>query len=329
MIVESVAMFGLGARRGLDACSSSHGTFAILALDHRQNLRRELAPADPGSVTYDDMVAFKRAVVRALASSVTGMLLDPEYGAAQCVADGSLPGDVGLVVAIEATGYQGPAEARESSVLRGWSVDQAKRMGASAAKLLLYYHPAASSAQRQEDLLATVAAACRDADLPLFVEALGFSIRPNQKLIGEERRRVVIETARRLTSIGGDVLKAQFPYDDAVGDRARWADACTELDAASTLPWVLLSGGVRQDLFEAEAEAACRAGASGVLAGRSVWADAATMPPADRERFLTTTARERMARLSSIVEDLARPWHERQSPITLAEAPGEGWYTRY
>jgi tagatose 1,6-diphosphate aldolase len=329
MTMEPAVMFALGARRGLDACSSANGTFAILALDHRQNLRRELAPDDPASVSYADMVEFKRAVVRALASSVTGMLLDPEYGAAQCVADGSLPGDVGLVVAIEATGYGGPPEARESSVLRGWSVEQAKRMGASAAKLLLYYHPAASSAPRQEALLDTVAAACSAAELPLFVEALGFSIRPNEKLRGEERRHVVIETARRLTAIGGDVLKAEFPYDDMATDRAGWAEACAELNEASALPWVLLSGGVSRELFEAQAEAACRAGASGVLAGRSVWAEAATMGPADRERFLTTTARERMARLSSIVEDLARPWHDRQSPITLAEAPGEGWYTRY
>ena len=50
------------------------------------------------------------------------------------------------------------------------------------------------------------------------------------KLGGEARRRVVIETARRLTAIGGDILKAEFPYDPAVMDRGRWRDACAELD---------------------------------------------------------------------------------------------------
>ena len=135
--------YALGTRRGLDACASARGTFAVLALDHRQNLRRELRPDDPAAVTYEEMVAFKRAVVRALAPVATGTLLDPEIGAAQCIADGSLPGSAGLLVAIEATGYEGPSTARISRVLDGWSVEQAKRIGASAAKLLVYYHPEA------------------------------------------------------------------------------------------------------------------------------------------------------------------------------------------
>ena len=127
----------LGARRGLAACASERGTFAVLALDHRQNLRRELRPDDPSAVTFDEMVAFKRAVVRALASVATGTLLDPEIGAAQAIADGSLPARAGLIVAIEATGFEGASTARVSRVLDGWSVEQAKRIGASAAKLLI------------------------------------------------------------------------------------------------------------------------------------------------------------------------------------------------
>ena len=31
--------YALGARRGIAACASTRGTFAVLALDHRQNLR--------------------------------------------------------------------------------------------------------------------------------------------------------------------------------------------------------------------------------------------------------------------------------------------------
>ena len=88
---------GLPARRvrGLDACSAPGGTFTVLALDHRQNLRKELRPADPGSVTDGEMVEFKRAVVRALGSAGTGVLLDPEIGVGPAIADGSLPGGPG------------------------------------------------------------------------------------------------------------------------------------------------------------------------------------------------------------------------------------------
>ncbi len=183
--------FLLGTRRGLEACASARGTFAVLALDHRQNLRKELHPDAPETTSYDEMVAFKRAVIRALASHATGSLLDPEVGAAQCIADGSLPGRAGVLVAIEATGYDGPPTARVSRVLPGWSVEQAKRMGASAAKLLVYYHPDAANAADQERFVADVAAACHAADLALFVEPLGFDPVTGGKLLGEARRRCV------------------------------------------------------------------------------------------------------------------------------------------
>ncbi|HEX7473256.1 MAG TPA: tagatose 1,6-diphosphate aldolase, partial [Candidatus Limnocylindrales bacterium] len=292
----------LGTRRGLSACASERGTFVVLALDHRQNLRRELRPDAPDSVTYDEMVEFKRAVVRALAPVATGTLLDPEIGAAQAIHDGSMPERAGLIVAIEATGYVGLETARVSRVLDGWSVEKVKRMGASAAKLLVYYHPDAPNAADQERFVAEIAEACRALDLALFVEPLSFSLVAGQKLTGEARRRVVVETARRLTAIGGDILKAEFPYDAGVVDRDAWAEACRELDAASAVPWVLLSGGVDEATFEAQVETACRAGASGVLVGRSVWAEAATMAPEARDAFLMTTGRERLGRLVELVD---------------------------
>jgi tagatose-1,6-bisphosphate aldolase len=321
--------YALGTRRGLDACSSARGTFAVLALDHRQNLRKELRPADPDSVTYDEMVEFKRAVVRALAPVATGTLLDPEIGAAQCIADGSLPATAGLLVAIEATGYEGPTTSRVSHVLAGWSVAKAKRMGASAAKLLVYYHPEAANAADQERLVAEVAAECRSSDLALFVEPLSFSLVDGEKLTGEARRRVVVETALRLTAIGGDVLKAEFPYDPSVTDRGRWREACVELNEASSVPWVLLSGGVDEASFEAQVSTACEAGASGILVGRSVWAEAATMEPATRDAFLATTGRERLGRLADLVDIAGRPWRDRPGRLTTWPIPGDGWYREY
>jgi tagatose-1,6-bisphosphate aldolase len=319
----------VGTRRGLDASASPGGTFTVLALDHRQNLRRELHPEAPTATTFNEMVEFKRAVVRALAASATGVLLDPEVGAAQAIVDGSLPGGTGLLVALESTGYIGPAADRRSEVLPGWSVDKAKRLGASAAKLLVYYHPDAPGAPAQEGLVADVAAACRAADLALFVEPLGFDPVSGGRLTGEARRTCVVRTAERLTAIGGDVLKAEFPYDASVTDRGAWVDACRELDAASARPWVLLSGGVDDATFEAQVETACRAGASGVLAGRSVWATAATLPPARRDAWLASEGRRRLERLARIVEDHGRPWHARPSPAAAVPALEDGWWREY
>jgi tagatose 1,6-diphosphate aldolase len=328
--MDTTSTIPVGRIRGIRACASARGTFGVLALDHRQNLRKELLPADPSAVTFAQMVDFKRAVVRELGSVATGVLLDPEIGAAQCLVDGSLPAGCGLLVAVEATGYDGPSSARVSRILDGWSVAKAKRMGASAAKLLIYYHPDAVNAADQERLVAEVAAACAVADLPLFIEPLSFSIDPAvARLTGEARRVVVVETARRLSALGGDILKAEFPYDPGVTDEGRWREACAELDGASRLPWVLLSGGVDDATFAAQVRVACASGASGVLVGRSVWAEAARLTGAARDEFLRTTGRDRLRALVDLVDAAGVPWDARPGPLVPAPEPGDGWYRGY
>ena len=319
-----------GLRRGLDACATPRGVFIVLALDHRQNLRKEIRPDDPESVSVDEMAELKGDVVSALASRVSGVLLDPEFGAPRCIEDGSLPGDVGLIVAIEATGYEGPSTARRSRVLDGWTVAKAKRMGATAAKLLIYFHPESPTATAQEDLVADVAEACRRHDLPLFLEPITHSIDASVPVLtGEQRRHVVIETARRLTAIGGDVLKVEFPYDPSATDEGRWIDACAELDEATPLPWVLLSGGVDDATFERQVEIACRAGASGVLVGRSVWAEASRLAGDDRRQFLETQAVERLGRLVGTIEAHGRSWRDR-APAALRDGRVDAdWYRSY
>jgi tagatose-1,6-bisphosphate aldolase len=319
----------IGTLRGLDACASASGRLSVLALDHRNNLRRMLDPEAPDAVSYARLVDTKRAVVRALAGAASGVLLDPEVGAAHAIMDGSLPGGVGLIVAVETSGYTGPATARTSSLLMGWSVSQAKRMGADAVKLLLHYHPDADNAAAQESLLMEVAEECADVDMPLFLETLGFSIDASEpKLSGDFRRDVVVRTAHRLTALGGDVLKCEFPYDLSVTDRERWAEACREIDEASAIPWVILSAGVDDATFEAQTETACRAGASGVLVGRSVWGDGVVLPAAERDAWLATEGVARMRRLVEIVERDGRPWRER-SPLSGQAELAAGWYRDY
>ena len=315
----------LGTRRGLAQCATPAGQFVVLALDHRQNLRRELRPDAPESVAFQEMVDFKLAVVRAVAREASGILLDPEVGGAQAIATGALPPSTGLIMAIEATGYEGSAGARTSRVLPGWSVRAARRLGASAAKLLLYYHPESPTAAAQEALLRSVAGACRDEDLALFVEPLSYGL-DGKPLAGEERRAVVVETARRLTPIGGDVLKAEFPYDASVVDEARWDEACAELDAASARPWVLLSGGVDEATFEAQVRVACRRGASGALAGRSIWSDAARLAEPARSERLRTSGVERLRRLAEVIHEHGRPWAPRWEAAVRPEEPGEAWF---
>ncbi len=322
-----MATLSIGKLRGLQQCATPRGALAVLALDHRNNLRKALRPAAPDSVTPEEMVSFKREVVSVLASAASAVLLDPEVGAAQCITSGALPASTGLVVAVEATGYTGDPGARRSQILAGWSVEKARRMGASAIKLLVYYHPDAPVASDIEALVRQVAADCAAHDLPLFLEPLSYSLDPARKsLPPEERHRVVLETARRLVMPGVDVLKAEFPLDIAAEpDERTWAAACVELSSASPAPWVLLSASADYETYLRQVTVACRSGASGVAAGRAVWQEAPGLTGEARAAFLRGPARERMARLTSLCDALARPLTDFYSPPDV----GSDWYARY
>jgi tagatose-1,6-bisphosphate aldolase len=289
--------------RRLRRCTDEAGRAVMLAADQRASLRRLLDPAHPARVAASVLVEFKVELTRVLGSSATAVLLDPEFGAPQVIDAGALPGATGLVLALEATGYEGSPRDRRSRMLPGWSPRRAAELGASAAKVLVHYHPEAPGAHEQERLIATVAEACAAVELPLIVEPLSFPL-DGRPVDAGERRRVVVETARRLTALDGvDVLKAEFPTGD---DAADWADACEELSGASRVPWVLLSAGVDFERFALRARVACAAGASGVLVGRAVWNEAVPLRASDRRRFLETVGVERLERLTEIVRTNAR-----------------------
>ncbi|HBY08044.1 MAG TPA: hypothetical protein DEH22_09775, partial [Chloroflexi bacterium] len=246
----------IGKIRGLQQCSTPRGTFTCLALDHRQNLRRSLKPQNPGSVSDSALTDFKLEVTAALAGEATAVLLDPEYSAAQAVAAGVIPGNAGLVVAVESTGYGGEPTARQSQILPGWSVEKAKRMGASMIKLLVYYHPDSPTATEIEVFTQQVAEDCQKHDLGIMLEPLSYSL-DGDKLTTDEKRYVVVETARKLTPLGVDILKAEFPLDTGNTAEAAWGAACAEVSAASQVPWILLSAAVDFETYLRQVTVAC------------------------------------------------------------------------
>lgn len=315
----------IGKLRGLQRITSSRGTFTCLALDHRQNLRKALNPPDPASVSDADLSRFKLEVCAALADLGTAVLLDPEFSAAQAVVAGAVPGNVGLVVALESTGYGGGPAARKSQVLPGWNVEKAKRMGADAVKLLVYYHPDAPTASEIEAFIRQIAAECCQHDLCLMLEPLSYSLDANKKLTSAEKLYVVTEAARHLTSLGVDVLKAEFPLEIAEDpEENHWAAACAEISAASPVPWIVLSAAVDYATYIRQVEIACRLGASGSAVGRAVWQEAVSLHSQERLDFLRTTARQRLSRLTALCSEQAKP----VSDFYTADAPFD-WYTSY
>jgi tagatose 1,6-diphosphate aldolase len=324
MTTTALRTLSLGKLRALQQLSTPNGALSILALDQRGNLRQLLRPDQPAAVTGEALTAFKTEVISILAPASSGVLLDPEYGAAQCLVSGALPGATGLIIAVEATGYSGDASARHSQILPGWDIAKAKRMGASAVKLLVYYHPDSPTAPEIEQLIQQVAASCSAHEIPLFLEPLSYSLDSAQlKLSAVEKRCVVIETAHRLSGLGADVLKSEFPADP--NNEREWESACIELSSASAIPWIVLSGGVHYDVYLRQVITACRAGASGVAVGRAVWKEAAALHGLQRSEFLHETAHFRMTELTALCNSFARTW----TATYTAPQIEEGWYVHY
>ncbi|MCL4393866.1 MAG: tagatose 1,6-diphosphate aldolase [Chloroflexi bacterium] len=260
-----------------------------------------------------------------VAPSASAILLDPVYSILQSIASGALPAHTGLLSALEEQGYLGDPTHRETPLIEGWGVEKAKRLGANGVKLLLFYHPKAGSAtERQEELVQQIASECRRYEIPLFLEPISYPLDPSIKKGTAEfavlRREIVIESTRRLSRLGPDVMKVEFPLDvkyDA--EPTRWADACAELDGACIVPWALLSAGEPFDVFKEQLKVACRAHCSGFVAGRAIWQEAVHLSGRDRIDFLSGAARKRLAELTEIAVRHGQAWSARYSPVSADE----------
>ncbi len=317
----------IGKLRGLQQCSTPHGAIAVLALDHRQNLRKSLNPEHPDTVTDQDMVDFKAEIITNLASKASAILLDPLFSAAQSITGGYLPGSTGLVVALEKTGYTGDSRERHTNLLQNWDAIKAKRMGASAIKLLVYYNAEAPISAEIRDLVKMVAEQSNQADMPFFLEPLTYSVQAeNGKLTPDERKEVILRTTQDLSCLGPDIMKVEFPLDvSKEKDESAWLEACRELNAVSAVPWILLSAAVDYDTYLRQVKAACSAGSSGVAVGRAVWKEAVGFQGQQRQDFLQNVAAERMQTIYEICDRSAQPWMDAYQPPEIAP----DWFHSY
>jgi tagatose 1,6-diphosphate aldolase len=326
----------IGKLKGLQQLADSKGIMTMCAIDHRGALKRALNEKNPDAVSYQDMVDFKLDLCQAVAPFASAILLDPEYGAGQAIAAGLLPGPKGLLVSMEKTGYTGDSTARITELLPGWSIKKVKKMGASAVKLLIYFRPDLKDvASKQLDLVARLADQCLEEDIAFLVEPVSYPVEKggtSSKRFAEIKPGLVIETARQITALPIDVLKAEFPADIKFEqDEGKLLGLCRELNRASRLPWVLLSAGVDFESFRKQVKIACKAGASGFLAGRALWQEGAQIRSRDeRMKFFQNTAAPRLKELAEIADIYGKPWYSRLGAENGKFTPvTEGWYRSY
>jgi len=327
-----------GKIRGLEELSRN-GFFLITAMDQRDSMRKMVSnELNQKKASYEKLESVKMDLASIFGKVSSGILLDPEYGAAQSMYRLVLPGSCGLLVSLEATGYTPTGEGRKTTILPGWSVAKIKMMGASGVKLLAYYNPAEKkTAKYQLGVVKKVGAACKEYDIPFVCEPMSYAIGGEKKdspEFAKKKADIIIKTAKDFCKLGVDLLKAEFP-----GELAHEADeevhlkSCMRLDkACGRIPWVVLSAGVGFDEFKRNVIIASKGGASGFLAGRALWKDAfrAHANPSEFRACLEVEGVARFKELESIVHQFGTPWYEKIGGKNfLASHAGENWYKTY
>ncbi len=140
---------------GLGAIASEDGTFAIVAMDQRNTLRRMFAAVNRPAED-EDVRTFKADVAVALTDGATGLLLDPDLGVPAVLESGALHGRCGMLVAAEPPQRQQwngePRASRDAFRDAAWVVG----MGGHALKFFVQMRPDRPRAVGGPDLVAEV-----------------------------------------------------------------------------------------------------------------------------------------------------------------------------
>jgi len=277
--------------RALQELTTDDGWLAIVANDQRQSL---VALRDRAGLptTADELRGLKGDIVEALGREASGVLLDPEFALPALVDDGVVPRDTGILVATERSGPRTVDGLRVAEVLLAPA--DVRRLGGTAAKLLVYVRPDREDVDGPNArLVSELAAACAAADLLLFVEVLTYRLSEEDPGRYERRKpELGLEAAVLVQSCGANVLKLESPGSES---------ACRRLTDALTVPWAVLSAGVDHDTFTTTLREALAGGASGFIAGRSLWKEAALLGRSGRRDFLLGESRRRLAELMALL----------------------------
>src|SRR6266699_2352695 len=301
--------------RTLDDIAADSHVFAIIAMDQRNTLRR-MFTAVGLDASDDDLRTAKADVARVLTPVASGLLSDPTYGVPAITAAKALAPGCGLLVAAEPSerrSYQGePRTHRDPALNAQWVLDQ----GGDALKFFVQLRADRPAPAPGEPDLVTEALAvcdeiirdCRATGVPVAIENLVYE-RPGEDLRGQAREDSIIEAARALNDLDIDLLKLEYPGSP---------EGCRRLATVLDRPWAVLSAGVPFDQFtDIIRIAADEGGASGFIAGRSVWREVVSLVGQQREEFLTSVALPRLDRLVDVAAGRARPWTEVSRPASI------------
>ncbi|MGC3955831.1 MAG: aldolase [Propionicimonas sp.] len=280
----------------LSAIARPSGGFSMLAVDQREAMRLMFATATKSQIPDATLTDFKVAATRILSPYASAVLVDRQFAYDAVLQAGAVAPDCGLILSGDQFHPGNGIPVDSVTIDEAVDASAARERGAVALKLLVLWR----EDEPAEDRLAMVAAfneKCHRAGLLSIIEPV---VRPPRNGWNFDREESIVKAAVELGATGADLYKGEMPLGGDADDRTLLG-ACQRLNDALDTPWVILSSGVAADLFGNAVRLACRAGASGFLAGRAVWAS--VVGARNPETMLADVSVPRLRRLGEIVDE--------------------------
>ncbi|MFW2513332.1 hypothetical protein ACNI3K_06095 [Demequina sp. SO4-13] len=283
-------------KRAMAAISTAAGNMLIVAADQRNGMKAVMTDGPDGAVTMEELAEAKADLVRYLGNEASAILLDPEVALPAIPDNGVLTRDTALVVGMDASGFDEVDGLRFTRFSDGVTAQTVLDLGGDAAKMLWYMRADRQDADsRVAREIRELVAACESAGLLLIVEILTYRLEDeSEDEFKAKLPTLVAEAARISVECGAKVLKLQYPGS---------AEACAAVtEAAQGVPWAVLSAGVDHTTFIEQVRTAVANGASGAMAGRSLWKDSLSVDHDVRKDLLTSRALPRLRELEKAVD---------------------------
>ncbi|MEW9807647.1 tagatose-bisphosphate aldolase [Mesorhizobium sp. ZMM04-5] len=285
-------------RRGYQQICDADGAMMVIACDQRGGMRSLLAadPDEQAKIGNDTLGETKADITRYLASKATCVLVDPICAVPQLVDDGVLDRGTALLIGLDASGWDtSPEGYRLSKLVDGVDARHVRALGATGGKIMVYLRSDTPAANEHNiAILRQVIDDFAREDLLLVTEFLTYRLEGESAEDYQAKIPELIQGGTKIClDLGAKVLKLPYPGS---------AESCAAVTRlAGDVPWAVLSAGVDHATFLGQVETAMAEGASGVIAGRSLWKDCISLDRAVTRERLETVAVPRLRELQAII----------------------------
>jgi sulfofructosephosphate aldolase len=247
-------------------CDPASGRIMVIAMDQRNSMKKLIQGIDEAS--QNDLVNAKFDLVAHLGNEAPALLLDPTTAIPQVVDEGVLARDTALVVGMDATGFvPGDDGLRKSQVVEGVDAARVRALGGDVAKMNVYMRPDQEGLDSHPArIIKSVVEDCEREGVLVAIEILTYALEGESKEDYQAAApQLIVQAAAIARECGARLLKLQYPGS---------VEGCAAVtDALGDIPWAVLSAGVDHPAFIENLQNALKGGASGAIAGRSLWKD--------------------------------------------------------